>query len=243
VSDAKEWVTTLKDYVPLFQTLVWAGLLLFAGLLFRREVRQALVAVAERVKGGSSVELGVFKLGADLRNDLPYVAPGGATAPAAAGAGRGAPVVADGTRAPEGHRPEPQPARPESPGGALLTEEHWAARRRATEREARGVYVVHVLAPSQTPGQRYDLFIYLVAHRDADLTTVRYAEFFLGRYWGSRVFRVENSGERIGISTSAYGPVLCLCRVTFEDGHESVLYRYIDFEMGTVFEAVTAARA
>jgi hypothetical protein len=55
------------------------------------------------------------------------------------------------------------------------------------------------------------------------------AEFFLGKYWGDRVIRVANQGGLVGISTSAYGEFLCVCRVTLTDGTQLMLDRYIDF--------------
>jgi hypothetical protein len=42
----------------------------------------------------------------------------------------------------------------------------------------------------------------------------------------------------MGVRLSAYGPFLCICRVTFDDGERVVLYRYIDFEMGEVIAGV-----
>jgi hypothetical protein len=43
----------------------------------------------------------------------------------------------------------------------------------------------------------------------------------------------------MGVRLSAYGPFLCTCLVTFEDGEQVSLYRYIDFEMGEVFTGST----
>jgi len=47
----------------------------------------------------------------------------------------------------------------------------------------------------------------------------------------------------IGVRTSAYGPFLCTCRVTFIDGHVAFHSRYIDFEMGKVFTLLTSVRS
>jgi hypothetical protein len=103
--------------------------------------------------------------------------------------------------------------------------------RHEIENRSREVYLVHVLEPSTKAGQKFDIFVYLTKHRSDDLSDISFAEFFLGRYWGNKIFRVDYSGGPIGISTSAYGPVLCTCRVVFKDGHEAMLNRYIDFEM------------
>jgi hypothetical protein len=116
----------------------------------------------------------------------------------------------------------------------------WTATRNATYRNNRNVFIAHTLIPSKEPGQLFDVFIYLVAHQSNDprhqrdnLNDVEYAEFFLGRYWQNQIFRVENKGGMIGVSTAAYGPFLCVAKVAFrgELDEPIVLQRYIDFEM------------
>lgn len=77
----------------------------------------------------------------------------------------------------------------------------------------------------------------ILKHEKVDSSIeIDYAEFYLGKTWGDRVFNVPNDGGPIGLSTSAYGPFLALCRVVFKDGHEVLLDRYIDFEMGKQLE-------
>ena len=56
------------------------------------------------------------------------------------------------------------------------------------------------------------------------------AEFFLGPYWGNKIFPAVEQNGFIGISTSAYGTFLCVCRVSFTDNTHIYLSRYIDFE-------------
>jgi hypothetical protein len=102
----------------------------------------------------------------------------------------------------------------------------------------RGTSSWHTLRPSSKKGQLFDIAIYLVPHRSNDprhrrddLSDVTKAEFFLGQYWGNRVIPATAGAQYIGITTSAYGPFLCICRVRFRDGGTAVLSRYIDFEM------------
>lgn len=107
-------------------------------------------------------------------------------------------------------------------------------------RNQRGVHLVHVVAPSEQPGQAYDVFTYLHGWKrerfrnPSNLWDVTKAEFFLGPQFDPDSITVENKhdGKPIGFVTSANAPVLCLCRVTFDDGHEVVLSRYLDFESG-----------
>lgn len=118
----------------------------------------------------------------------------------------------------------------------LKTTKEWIEHRHDIEKRNREVYLIHALRPSRKPKQKFDVYIYLVRHRSEDLSDIDHAMFFLGRHWGNRVFHVQNEGGLIGISISAYGPVLCTCRVTFKDGYEVHLSRYIDFEMGKTIE-------
>jgi hypothetical protein len=110
---------------------------------------------------------------------------------------------------------------------------------RIEERESlykrfRGVFIVHALAPSIREGQEYDIFIYIKRHRDEPLIDVTRAQFFFGRHWGDRVIEGQREGDVIGVRVSADGPFLGTCLVTFADGEQVSLYRYIDLEMGEV---------
>ena len=116
-------------------------------------------------------------------------------------------------------------------GAVAETPDEWNARRNAIYTDRRNLFLTHIIRPSSRPGQTFDVFIYLIRHKSEDFSDIRVAEFFLGPHWENKVFpAVEQSGF-IGISTSAYGTFLCVCRVTFTDGDHLYLERYIDFEM------------
>ncbi|WOD39750.1 hypothetical protein [Nodosilinea sp. E11] len=53
---------TLKDYVPLFQSLVWSIFWLLIFLLFRRQVIELLDVLREQLKKGASFKVGVLEL-------------------------------------------------------------------------------------------------------------------------------------------------------------------------------------
>jgi hypothetical protein len=107
----------------------------------------------------------------------------------------------------------------------------WSELRKGIYKNNRNIFLAHVIRPSKKEGQAYDVFIYLIRHNSDDLSDVRYTEFFLGPYWENKVFgAIETTKGFIGISTSAYGTFLCVCRVTFHDGYQVELNRYIDFE-------------
>jgi hypothetical protein len=116
-------------------------------------------------------------------------------------------------------------------GPAPETPDDWNARRNAVYADQRGVFLTHIIKPSAKPGQTFDVCIYLIRHKSEDLSDIRVAEFFLGPYWENKVFPAIWQDGFIGISTSAYGTFLCICRVTFSDGTQVYLERYIDFEM------------
>lgn len=115
-------------------------------------------------------------------------------------------------------------------GPVTETEDEWNARRNGVYAEHRDLFLTHVIKPSSRPGQEFDVFIYLIRHRSEDLSDVRVAEFFLGKYWNNKVFPAVAQNGFIGIATAAYGTFLCICRVTFTDGTHIFLDRYIDFE-------------
>ncbi len=114
--------------------------------------------------------------------------------------------------------------------------EYWSKERSKIYVNNRDIFLVHVIKPSVKEGQLYDVFIYLLRHKSDDLSDVKYAEFFLGPYWGNKVFQaVEENKGFIGISTSAYGTFLCMCRVTFTDNYQVEINRYIDFESARMY--------
>lgn len=115
-------------------------------------------------------------------------------------------------------------------GPVTETPDEWNARRNSVYERHRDIFLTHIIQPSSRPGQEFDVFIYLLRHKSTDLSNVRVAEFFLGPYWENKVFPAVEKDGFIGISTSAYGTFLCICRVTFNDDSHVFLERYIDFE-------------
>ena len=104
--------------------------------------------------------------------------------------------------------------------------------RRTYRNNSRDVMLVHRLYRSREDGQLYDLIVNVVPHKDASLSCVSKVEYFLGSYWGNKVFPSIDRSRGFEIATAAYGPVLCTAEVFFNDGTSVVLHRYLDFEMG-----------
>ncbi len=111
----------------------------------------------------------------------------------------------------------------------------WDDERKGIYKSNSGIFLTHILTPSKRPGQKYDIFIYLIRHKTTDFSDVQKTEFFLGHMWGSKVFTEEPKNGKIGVSTSAYGPFLCTCRVHLKKGEVINLHRYIDFEMERIW--------
>lgn len=53
----------LEDYVPLFQTLVWASLIFLLVILLRKQLRAFLEAIEGRIRLGSPIKVGGVELG------------------------------------------------------------------------------------------------------------------------------------------------------------------------------------
>lgn len=186
----------MKDWIPLFQTLSWVGLIVYGAKTFRSHLDSVFSAIYSRIKTGSSFKAGPIEIGEDLKS-LEKIAPSSATAP-------------------------PQ--------------DSWIKERETIYKDNQGLFLAHIIEPSQKNGQLFDIFIFLVRHKSEVWNDVESAEFFLGHYWGNQVFRETKKNGLIGIRTSAYGPFLCTCRIKMKDGKEIRLNRYIDFEMGRIFK-------
>jgi len=111
------------------------------------------------------------------------------------------------------------------------TTQDWDQERSKIYKDNHGLFLTHIITKSRDPEQKYDIYIYLIKHKSTDLSDIDFAEFFFGHMWGSQIFREFPKNGIVGISTSAYGPFLCTCRIHLRDNKVLFLSRYIDFEM------------
>lgn len=66
----------------------------------------------------------------------------------------------------------------------------WVEARDRIYEDNRDIFLVHQIQPSKRPEQLYDLFVFLAgAHGVQPADIVDQADFFLGRYWGTRSSR------------------------------------------------------
>jgi hypothetical protein len=196
----------MSAWVPMFQTLVWAGIIVSVLVFLRGPLKAIVKAISERIANGSAVEAsiaGAFSIKIHQLRAMPHVDPTHAV---------------DGTL----------------PVEAAWTEERGKQRKSSRElylvhviassRRGSGWFDIFVFIIG--PGRARHAF-------PEDMSDVIKAEFFLGRHWGNKIYTVQNArdGKHIGLATSAYGPTLCVCRVHFQDGQMAILSRYLDFEM------------
>jgi hypothetical protein len=102
----------------------------------------------------------------------------------------------------------------------------------------KGLFLTHLIYPSDTSGQLFDIYIYLIRHKLDNFSDIEKAEFFFGHMWGNQVFMEKPRNGIIGISTSAYAPFLCTCCVRFKNGDEVQLDRYVDFEINKIYKKI-----
>ncbi len=62
----------MKDFVPLFQSLLWVGLILTMLLYFRKELGLVKKILTKRLESGSSVKFGPIEIG-ELKNEVEVV--------------------------------------------------------------------------------------------------------------------------------------------------------------------------
>lgn len=83
----------------------------------------------------------------------------------------------------------------------------------------------------------YDVAVYLVAHKNfGRLNDVREVQYYFGRHFGLKLgeygtkYVVQNGSDGFAVKVNAYGPMLCKARISFHDGSETTVSRYLDFE-------------
>jgi hypothetical protein len=105
-------------------------------------------------------------------------------------------------------------------------------RRIQTYEQNMGLFLVHTWRPSHTPGQVADIAISIYQHGDGPLSygKVENVEYHLGAKFFEDTVIKTNAKENFKLDVSAYGPMLCLARVNFNDGTYPLdLERYINF--------------
>ena len=218
----------MSEFVPFLQTLAWIGFIVYAARKFAAQITSLIVAVEVRIRSGSSLKIGPVELGQDLEalEKLPSASEGSEDAERFSSLRTDFKSISTNTSK-------------LSEDQKVVEDGEFSKERDGIYESNQGLFLTHVIAPSNEQGQKYDIYIYLLRHKSKLFDDIEYADFFLGKYWQNRIFRETVKDGLIGISTAAYGPFLCTCTVKMQDGTEVKLHRYVDFEMGRAF-ATTA---
>ncbi len=115
--------------------------------------------------------------------------------------------------------------------------ESWEGREAYRKRryaENHGLFLVHTWRPSRSPDQVADISIRLYQHGQGPMTAgkIKSVEYHLGSMFFKQTVTKTNSKDSFELKVAAYGPMLCLAKVNFDDGTPPLeLERYIDFEV------------
>lgn len=197
------------NFWTVLPSILWFGLISTAVYYLRKELAQTLSQLLLRLRAGAPMKIGLVEIGAIQTAQWHTPAP-----------------TSGSSSIPEGFPNE-------NPDGAgVLVDPVFKMARDNHYSQTRKIMLVHRLFRSAKPDQVYDVLIFLCPHGGSSLAGIIRAEYYFGRYWGYNIFESLDRGRGFPVLTSAYGTFLCTCRVTFNDGAQEVLFRYIDFEMG-----------
>ncbi len=207
------------EFIKAITPLAWPALVIFVLYRFKAFIQQLLTAILKRIDDGCAVETPLVKIGESLKS-LDKVPPQSRTGELLKSLDN---VLLQSTLS------------------ETKNDLDWSGERDGIYKNSEGFFLAHVTSPIDSTGN-YDAFIYLVQHKpnigtpSQSWTDIDFVEFFLGKQWGNRVFRETLKDGRIGISTTAYSPFLCTCRLKMKNGNVIRLHRYIDFEMAILIE-------
>jgi hypothetical protein len=127
---------------------------------------------------------------------------------------------------------ESAPLQPVPPEASSGKSENLELVRRRLYADNRGLFLVHATRPSTKEGQQADILIRVVQHRNDPPLDIERVEYQLGPKFNNEAPIVKTQpANGFPLAISAYGPLLCVARVTLRAGDRVVLHRYLDFEM------------
>ncbi len=132
-----------------------------------------------------------------------------------------------------------RPELSQEPTPKALTEANRPLEERRTKeyKANQGLFLGHYWRPSEQEGQKADIRIQVRDHPDPkggptplEAGKVEGVTYQLGPKFSEEAITKRNSGDAFALDVSAYGPMLCLAVVNFNDGTDPLyLSRYIDF--------------
>lgn len=207
------WIDTITTLIPLYRDIVFYAFILILLLSYRKSISSISNTVLRRIARGDGFKTPLFSFD-------PHVNPDKLT---------------------EALPSESVPSTQEDSVDHIMPEisipksiKEWSRYRFGIYGDNKNFFLVHTLRPSKKKGQTYEAFIYVIGHKDTSIGVIQKADFFLGHHWGNKIFTATPRDGLIGIRTSMYGPVLCVCKLYVEDNdvvEEIMIERYIDFEL------------
>ncbi len=122
--------------------------------------------------------------------------------------------------------------------------------RDAAYRSTKNLMLAHRIRPSSKEKQKFDISLFLVRKESKHAKTASYkdvvfVEYYLGSYFGEKPngskYLVKNPDNGFAMTISAYGSPLCIATIHFVDGTITETSRFLDFEMGAVFDKAASA--
>jgi hypothetical protein len=111
---------------------------------------------------------------------------------------------------------------------------NWTNERERIYDKKRKLYLYHILEPTSETGNKYNVTILIgnqmrVGDQKSWIQEIVSTEFFFGKFWGNEIFDGRKIEGTYGVTISAYGNFLAICRVTFSDSSHIILDRFVDF--------------
>lgn len=210
-NSSTNWIDYLISLSPVLQTAIWACVAILFAWVIKEPIRHLAERLVERVGQGDKIITPYFSIERQEQlNQLDYIQ-----------------TVSRGEDASTIIRTENSEKSPTS-------SQEFEAYRQSIYDKNRNIFLAHVITPSENKSNNYNIYIFLVRHKQMTFTDVSSADFYFGKMWHSRIFRETPKNGLIGLRMSAYGTFLCVCRINFSDGNSAMISRYIDFEMGAV---------
>jgi hypothetical protein len=179
-------------------SLVWPLLVTAFFLAFRRDIEAVMRSLSQRIQAGAEMKIGVIEVGAYR---VAY--------------GAGQPNTGRNIRNLEGF-----PAAEASRESDL----------QKIYKDHRFFFLVHSLTPSTKSGRAFDVIIYLTPHygSQASLLEIEKVQYYLGEYWGGKIYESVHRPSGFAMATEAFGPFVVTARVFFNDGMDYTMSHYVD---------------
>ena len=206
----------ISAFITALSGFAWPALILLAGFFFRKELQGFLTFAKQQLASGAALKWKDFEF-------------------------KGLDLASFERRDGSGYKQVP-------------ADDTLFDRRHASYATNKSLFLVHRVRPtglthSITQLPTYDVSVYLISHKNfGHMNDVQHVEYYFGHHFGLHLGRrgtkyiVENGTDGFAVMVNAYGPMLCEARIVFNDGTETTVSRYLDFE-GTSYRFASDTNA